>query len=80
VPPPKKPSRKSDQCKPIREQIEKVQQQILDIKDALRDPDIPQSIKARLKQELPRLQRLLSHLRAALSACNKLKDVRSLLR
>ena len=76
----KKTRRRSDRCQPIREHIKQVQQDILDIREALTDPDILQSIKDSLKKELPRLQRLLSQLKAALATCERLGDIRRHLR
>jgi hypothetical protein len=67
----KKILRKTD-CRPIRQQIKEVKQQIRDIEDALVDPDIPRPLKQSLRQELPRLKMLLRRLVAALEACEAL--------
>lgn len=74
----KKTGRRSDRCQPIREHIKQVQQDILDIREALTDPDILQSIKDSLKKEMPRLRRLLAQLKAALTTCEGLGDVKRL--
>jgi hypothetical protein len=64
----------TDRCRPLREQIKRVEAEIADIRSDLVDPDIPPRIKARLRLLLKKDLLLLAQLRAALKRCEALPE------
>ena len=62
----------TDRCQPIRDHLDRVDQEISDLRDSLDDPDIPKSIKKRIPMFLKQLLRLRVQLAAALKSCEAL--------
>ena len=62
----------TDRCQPIRDHLDRVDQEIENIRDSQDDPDIPKSIKKKLPPFLKQLLRLRAQLAAALKSCEAL--------
>jgi hypothetical protein len=56
-------------CQALRDRLDMVNQQIADLVEAMGDPDIPPSIKKRLRAALPRTRALKTALVAELRKC-----------
>jgi hypothetical protein len=71
---------RSDTCDPLRQQIERVEEEINEIDEALGEPDIPADIRRRLQALKRQRQQLLNRLRQDLKKCEALSDHRSLIK
>ncbi len=58
-------------CDPLRQQLDVVDQEILQIQNDLSDPDLPPAIKHRLRELLDKLQGLRPEVRRVLTQCEK---------
>jgi hypothetical protein len=65
----KKAKAKSHPCQALRDRRDMVNQQILDLVEAISDPDIPASIKKRLRAALTQARALKTALIAELRKC-----------
>jgi len=65
----KKAKAKIDPCQALRDRLDMVNQQIADLQEAIADPDIPPSIKKRLRAALTQARALRTALLAELRKC-----------
>jgi hypothetical protein len=65
----KKAKARPDPCQALRDRLEMIDQQILDLVDAIGDPDIPEKIKKGLRAALKRLRALRTQILAELKKC-----------
>ena len=71
---------RSDTCDPLRQQIERVEEEINEIEEALGDSDIPANLRRKLEALKRQRQQLLNRLRQDLEKCEALSDHRSLIK
>jgi hypothetical protein len=65
---------KSDRCQPLRDQLEEVDREIAEMREALAEPDIPEDLKEGLRRRLTQLTALRTRLLRALEACEEIQD------
>jgi hypothetical protein len=59
---------RSDRCKSLREQLAEIDREIAEIREALDQPDVPEHVKAALRERLSRLKPLRARVLGALEA------------
>lgn len=66
-----------DRCQPLREHVERLQEEIAQVREDLAEPDIPRPLRRKLEQLLRRLLAQLRDAQALLRKCEAIKDPRT---
>ena len=71
----KKGSGTADRCRPLRQNVERLEAMIDKVRDDLAEPDIPRDLRRRLEQLLTRLIAQLRQARVLLRQCEAIPQV-----
>lgn len=72
----KRGTRKVDRCRPLREHVARLQDDIEEVRGQLAEPDIPRDLRRKLEKLLAQLLTQLRQALALLRACEAIKDPR----